>query len=258
MKVSPLRVIVLLTAVIALAACSRPTAVPQGATDAGPGATLAAAASVPGAAGAPGGITATGGITAATGLTGTVALTDTTGLAGTAGVTGTSAVTGTTGITNALAATPAAPVITEPITAITKTLVAQQPGASYAFDYPAAWTLTAYEGAVAMLTSFPLDEPGHGGIMPGETKLDFTPDLALTRTTLDEMVASTRAQTTVLADDDIALAGGFPARRLRLLGPAGDQMYLLLTIIDGRGLRVFGYGDLALFDPIVRTIRAAK
>ncbi len=42
--------------------------------------------------------------------------------------------------------------------------------------------------------------------------------------------------------------------RLQVSGPNGEYA-VLVTILDGEPLQVYGYGDLALFDAIITTLR---
>ena len=58
---------------------------------------------------------------------------------------------------------------------------------------------------------------------------------------------------------DLSSLGHTSGLRIRLGGQCqyhrADNLFL--AVINGRGLRVHGYGDLALYDPIARTLRAA-
>jgi hypothetical protein len=153
--------------------------------------------------------------------------------------------------------TPAPTEIPDPIGVITDTATYVDATIGYAIDYPASWTLDAIEGSQVTMTSYDPATTGGTGLLPGQARVEIVPDLLYTDTSLDEMVAATRLSGAVLDEETRELADGIPAVRLLLTGPIGGEMLQMLTVINDRGLRVQGLGDLALFDPIARTLRPA-
>jgi hypothetical protein len=142
--------------------------------------------------------------------------------------------------------------------AITETLTYVDEQIGYAIDYPAGWSIEATPGSLVMLTSFSLEDTGRGGIGPDSTKIDIVPDLELGGQTLEALAVQSAQTGRVIAEEQVLLAGELPATLLRLDSPAlGGETSVLVTVVNGRGLRVHGYGDLTLFDPIARSVRAA-
>jgi hypothetical protein len=123
-----------------------------------------------------------------------------------------------------------------------------------ALDYPAGWHLQAEEAGAAVLTSF-VPEEGRGGVPAGQVKIDLLPDKPSEGRTLEALVAEARSPGDLYREDWV-LAGGVPAVRVqRRAEAAGGEVALLLAVIDGRGLRLTGYGDLAAFDAVAGTLR---
>jgi len=128
----------------------------------------------------------------------------------------------------------------------------------YAIDYPAHWSEDATPGSIVTLTSFDPVTRGHGGLVGAETKVDIVPDLAQSQSNLSELAAMSATVGQVTRREEVQLAGGVPAVYLRLTSAAlGGETEFLVAVINGRGLRVQGYGDLTLFSAIARTLRPA-
>jgi hypothetical protein len=138
--------------------------------------------------------------------------------------------------------------------------------AGYAFDYPADWILigephpSAYNYVIT-IQSFMLGG-GTGSVPADQAKLDFVTcnsaecnTLQAVQAQIDEQVAAGTLE--ILSEENWTLAGGIPAIRRQVVGEMGMEVASLLTEIDSRALRVSGYGDLAAFEEIVRTLRPA-
>ncbi|MFN2114396.1 MAG: hypothetical protein ACK2T6_01700 [Anaerolineae bacterium] len=149
---------------------------------------------------------------------------------------------------------------TEPISAITSTLTYEDPTIGYAIDYPETWSIDSFSGSIVTLLSVEPEETSRGGLLPGDARIDIVPDLQEAgETTLPQLVALTREAGREISREDWELDGGIPAVRLHLAttaSPTGEAL-MLLTVIDGRGIRVQGFGDLTLFDAIARSLRPA-
>jgi hypothetical protein len=129
-------------------------------------------------------------------------------------------------------------------------------------DYPAEWHIQATPGWLAIITSFdPTGAPGIGGVPPDKAKVDLAPDKPGQSKSLEELVAEVYAQARnrevleVLWEECWELAENVPAVRMQVKGEVGGEMALLLTVINGRSLRLAGYGDTSLFDAIACTLR---
>ena len=149
----------------------------------------------------------------------------------------------------------------EPLSAITETETYTDEVLGYAIDYPAAWTIEAVPGSIVTLRSFDPEEHAQGGIMPGETQIDIVPDLSEAETpTLEELVAATVQAGGLVDRQDIELAGGIPAVRLHMRTSANvtGEALMLVAVIGETGIRVQGFGEAELFDPIARSLRAAE
>jgi len=113
-----------------------------------------------------------------------------------------------------------------------------------------------------IITSFdPASAPGTGGVPPDKAKVDLVPDKPDRSKSLEELVAEIYTQARnrevleVLWEECWELADNVPAVRMQVKGEVGGEMALLLTVINGRSLRLAGYGDTSLFDAIARTLR---
>jgi hypothetical protein len=126
----------------------------------------------------------------------------------------------------------------------------------YAIDYPANWHIQAEPGWNVILTSWDPDTvPAVGGVAPDQAKIDILPTKPYMEQSLDAMVAQVEAGASrVLHKEQWDLAG-VPAVRLQIVGEDGEERALLLTVINGRSLRLAGYGDLTAFDPVAQTLR---
>jgi hypothetical protein len=156
---------------------------------------------------------------------------------------------------------PTATPIREPISAITSTLTYVDPEIGYAMDYPDTWTIDSTPGSIVTLRSFDPAEPGRGGLMPQDSRIDIVPDLAEAGpTSLAQLVATMAQAGNEISREELELEGGVPAVRLYLAttaSPTGEAI-MLLAVIDGRGIRVQGFGDNTLFDSIALTLRPAE
>ncbi len=129
-------------------------------------------------------------------------------------------------------------------------------------DYPAEWHIQATPGWLVVITSFdPAGAPGIGGVPPDKAKVDLAPDKPGQTKSLEELVAEVytearnREVLEVLWEECWELAKNVPAVRMQVKGQVGGEMALLLTVLNGRSLRLAGYGDTSLFDGIARTLR---
>ncbi len=126
----------------------------------------------------------------------------------------------------------------------------------YTLTYPAEWHIQATPGWTVILTSFdPEAVTPHGGVGPDQAKIDLLPDKALGSRSLEELVRAARGGGQVLREEAWGLAGGVPAARMQVVDEMGAEASLLLTVINGRSLRLVGYGDLGLFDAVARTLQ---
>ncbi len=139
--------------------------------------------------------------------------------------------------------------------------------AGYAFDYPADWIVKGEPNPgsyiyVITAQSFKLSS-GAGPVSADQAKLDFVTcnsvdcnTLAAIQAQIDEQVAAGTYE--ILSEENWMLAGGIPAVRRQVIGEMGIEVASLITEFDGLALRVSGYGDLAAFDEVVRTLRPAQ
>ena len=136
-----------------------------------------------------------------------------------------------------------------------ETYTNSEPG--FAIDYPADWC--ARTGQNLILTSFEPAEAGQGGISAGESKIDILPPASpRLNKPLDEMVEQVKRDSEILWEENWILPGNVPAVRLQTKSEMSGEVAVLLTRINDTSLRVAGYGDLTLFDAIVRTLRPAS
>jgi hypothetical protein len=126
-------------------------------------------------------------------------------------------------------------------------------------DYPTGWHIQATPGWLVVITSFdPAGAPGIGGVPPDKAKVDLAPDKPGQTKSLEELVAEVYAQARnreVLWEECWELAENVAAVRMQVKGKVDGEMALLLTVLNGRSLRLAGYGDTSLFDAIARTLR---
>ena len=131
------------------------------------------------------------------------------------------------------------------------------PDIGFAIDYPADWY--AQTGRNLILTSFEPAKVGQGGISAGESKIDLLPPASpRLNQPLDQMVEQVKRDSKVLWEENWILRGHVPAVRLQTRSEMSGEVAVLLTRISDTSLRVAGYGDLTLFDAIVRTLRPAS
>ncbi|UCG25948.1 MAG: hypothetical protein JSW55_08185 [Chloroflexota bacterium] len=138
--------------------------------------------------------------------------------------------------------------------------------AGYAFDYPAGWIISGGPAPDSYMYAITLrsHKPGMstGPVPADQVKLDFVtcnsaecPTLPTIEARIDEQVAAGELE--IRAEENWTLAGGVPAVRRRLIGEMNIEVASLVTVIDGRVLRVGGYGNLDAVDSILRTLRPA-
>ncbi len=136
-----------------------------------------------------------------------------------------------------------------------ETYTNSEPG--FAIDSPADWYAQSDRNLI--LTSFELAEVGQGGISAGESKIDILPPASpRLNQPLDEMVEQVKRDSEILWEENWILSGNVPAVRLQTKSEMSGEVAVLLTRINDTSLRVAGYGDLTLFDAIVRTLRPAS
>ncbi len=161
-------------------------------------------------------------------------------------------------------ALPPTPVPTEPpAPALPPSAPATNPLATYtdpdigfAFDYPVGWYLQDTPGWQIVLTSYdPATAPGAEGVPDSQARIDILREEPLGRKSRDELVADARAQAAEVLLEESWELGGVPAVRLQIVTPAGDEVAFLIADCNGHSLQIVGYGDLGVFDSIVRTLR---
>ncbi len=132
-----------------------------------------------------------------------------------------------------------------PTSPLTLTLTYTDTEIGYTFDYPADWTIEANPGWTVILRS-----------PDGNSKIDLLPDKPRESRTLDEMVTRARSEgAEILCEERWELAGGIPAVRMQMRDELGEAS-VLLVVINGRSLKMYGYFDTSPFDAIARTLRS--
>jgi hypothetical protein len=128
----------------------------------------------------------------------------------------------------------------------------------YAIDYPQGWYSAGEAGGTVILTSFPLEQPGRGGLGADQAKIDLlpaTPNECASLQSLVEEVHSGGGK--ILWEQQWLLAEGIPAVRMQIGSDVFGESTVLLTRINGRCLRLAGMGDTSLFDAIATSLRPA-
>ena len=136
-----------------------------------------------------------------------------------------------------------------------------EPLAGYTFDYPQGWYLNSVPGTTEINSSDPAGWAAKGVLPPGESQVLFINDAALKGASFTDVRAVTfenidLAGEKVLREENWLLPGEIPAVRLLVSGPNGEHA-VLVTVLNGAPLQAYGYGDLALFDAILATLRSA-
>lgn len=134
----------------------------------------------------------------------------------------------------------------------------QDPVVGYAIDYPQGWYTQGDPGGPVTLTSFPLGNEGHGGLSADQAKIDLLPAKPGECSTLQQLVDDTRSQAKIPREEQWLLGGVLPAVRMQIQNDVNGvygESALLLTVINGRCLRVSGLGDLSQFDAIAASLR---
>jgi hypothetical protein len=134
-----------------------------------------------------------------------------------------------------------------------------EPLVGYTFEYPQGWYLNNVTGSTEISSSDPHTWETKGMLPPGDTQVRFQNDAALKGYSFTDVRAVTLEQIdlageTILREENWSLPGGIPAVRLLVSAPNGEYA-VLVTVFDGAPLQVYGYGDLALFDAIIATLR---
>jgi hypothetical protein len=126
----------------------------------------------------------------------------------------------------------------------------------YAIDYPKGWYLAGEAGGTTILTSFPLEQPGRGGLDADQAKIDLLPAEPNQCESLQQLVDETRSGGgKVLWEQQWLLAERTPAVRMQISSEVFGESAVLLTVIHGRCLRLAGMGDISLFDAVATSLR---
>jgi hypothetical protein len=145
--------------------------------------------------------------------------------------------------------------------------------AGFSLDYPEGWNITAVDPQIAkesigystsLRSPMPTPKPKEqDGIQPGAYAIDMTV-INKEGTTLEEAVAERREshatdefQPVVLAEDEWVLPSGLKAVRF-LLETRNGVVASMVTVVNGREVIVFGFGELALFEPIAKSLRVTE
>ncbi len=130
------------------------------------------------------------------------------------------------------------------------------PTIGYAVDYPEGWYVKAEPGWLAILSSFPLNQDGAGGVRSDQAKVDLAPTKPYECNSLQQLKANAyKGEGEIVWEQRWRLAGDTPAVRMQMIDEAFGTTGLLLTVINGRCLNVAGYGDLSSFDAIAGSLR---
>jgi hypothetical protein len=161
-----------------------------------------------------------------------------------------------TPITERFALPPVAPTPSARLVGATTTHIDRLVG--YAIDYPQGWYLTGEAGGTTILTSFPLEQPGRGGLGAGQAKIDLLPAEPNRCISLQQLVEEVRnGGGKILWEQQWLLADGTPAVRMQIGSDVFAESAVLLTVVNGRCLRLAGMGDTSLFDAIATSLRPA-
>lgn len=126
----------------------------------------------------------------------------------------------------------------------------------YAVDYPKGWYLAGEAGETTILTSFPLEQPGRGGLGADQAKIDLLPAKPNQCRSLQQLVDEVRnGGGEILWEQQWLLAEGTPAVRMQIGSDVFGESAVLLTVVNGRCLRLAGMGDTSLFDAIATSLR---
>jgi hypothetical protein len=134
-----------------------------------------------------------------------------------------------------------------------------EPAAGYTFDYPQGWYLNSIQGTTEISSSDPHTWAVKGNLPEGETQVLFVHDAALKGYSFTDVRDVTFEQIdlageTILREENWALPGESPAVRLQVGGPGGEYA-ILVTVIGGEPLQVYGHGDLDIFEAIIASLR---
>lgn len=130
------------------------------------------------------------------------------------------------------------------------------PVIGYSLDYPNEWYVQGEPGWTAILTSFPLEKDGRGGLDPDQAKIDLLPTKPYECGTLQQLVEQVHnGEGEILWEQQWLLVGETPAVRMQRQSEVAGEVALLLTVINGRCLTLAGYGDTSLFDAISTSLR---
>jgi hypothetical protein len=137
-----------------------------------------------------------------------------------------------------------------------------EPDAGYTFDYPQGWYLNSVPGTTEISSSDPHSWAVKGSLPAGETQVLVIHDAALKGSSFTDVRDVTYEQIdlageTILREENWALPGDIPAVRMQVSSPDSEYA-VLVTVLNGEPLQVYGYGDLALFDAIIATLRSTQ
>ncbi len=129
----------------------------------------------------------------------------------------------------------------------------------FEIDYPPGWIVDE-GGDTDILWSEKPSGPGQDGVPNHVVKIDIVTDPKATLT-LDELVAQQKRVIAdnngkVLQEEAITLGSGLPAVRMGVSGFA--ESVALLSVINGHPVMLVGYGNLAGFDEVARTLRSVE
>ena len=144
--------------------------------------------------------------------------------------------------------------------------------AGLAIDYPKGWIVNAPTDEIKQTSmgysisirsgESPSQPKQQEGLAPGIAAMDVVIMNDTHPASLEEAVALRKEQWSseefppeIVSEEYLTLSDGTPAARFLLEtrnGRAGE----LITIIDGRMILVAGFGEMALYEPIARSVRA--
>lgn len=142
--------------------------------------------------------------------------------------------------------------------------------AGFAFEYPSDWAMTTLDLAIAQNSSVythsmrsPMPTRGpkqQEGIPPGASAIDVVIINEGEKTLEDAVAARKQAYATeempptIIAEEAWVLPSGLKAVRF-LLDTRSGQVANMITVINGREILFAGMGELALFEPIAKSLR---
>lgn len=139
--------------------------------------------------------------------------------------------------------------------------------AGFAFDYPKGWTVVDVDdqvkqqgrGYTVTLMSWPPDTAGGGGAPAEGSKVDVSV-LLWEPVELEAFVSHQRevwqanSAVQILSEEPWTLESGLAATHMQLMADEGE-VFIMLSLVNGRFLLFSGEGDQALVSQIARTLR---